>query len=137
MTKSIIAKATLLIAAPTAKVWNALIKPQLIKKLDAEIMTDWQAGSLITYTDTRRGRKDEGKGKVLQLESGKLLMFTFWNSAEGLPDLPENYKTVQCNLCPDGNGTRLTITFSKQTGNQSETNNPGKSLKLIPVRLTR
>jgi len=74
-------------------------------------------GSPITYRGTWQGKPYEDKGQVLQNETGKLLVSTFWSSLSGVPDLPDNYKTVRYELSAEGEGTRLTIT---QDNNDSQ-----------------
>jgi uncharacterized protein YndB with AHSA1/START domain len=112
MNKTLIAKATITINASTSKVWDALTKPEIIKQylFGTQVTTDWQVGSPITYKGSWQGKAYEDKGRVLQIEPGKLLVSTFWSSLSGLPDIPENYKTVRYELTAEGNGTRLTIT---------------------------
>ncbi|RPI32545.1 MAG: SRPBCC domain-containing protein [Chloroflexota bacterium] len=111
MNKSYLAQASVSIDAPPAKVWDALTRPEMIKQylFGTEVSTDWQVGSPITYRGTWEGKAYEDKGKILQIEPGKLLVSTFWSSLSGLPDLPENYNTVRYELAPEGNGTRLTL----------------------------
>jgi uncharacterized protein YndB with AHSA1/START domain len=106
------AKATITINASTSQVWDALTKPELIKQylFGTEVTTDWQVGSPITYRGVWEGKAYEDKGTVLQHEPGKLLVSTFWSALSGLPDVPENYKTVRYELSPEGDKTRLTIT---------------------------
>ena len=113
------AKATITINVPTSKVWEALTKPEWIKQylFGTEVTTDWQVGSPIRYRGVWQGKPYEDKGKVLQLESGKLLVSTFWSSLSGLPDIPENYKTVRYELSSEDGGTSLTVT---QDNNSSE-----------------
>ena len=128
MNKPFIAKAAITINVPTSKVWDALTNPLLIKQylFGTEVTTDWQVGSPITYTGTWEGKAYEDKGRVLQNEPGKLLVSTFWSSLSGLPDTPENYKTVRYELSTEGNGTRLTVTQdnndSQEEANHSEQN---------------
>jgi uncharacterized protein YndB with AHSA1/START domain len=112
MDKTLTAKATITINAPTSKVWDALTKPNLIKQylFGTEVTTDWQVGSPITYRGQWEGKTYEDKGKILQIEPGKLLVSTFWSSLSGLPDVPENYNTVRYELSTEGGSTRLTIT---------------------------
>jgi uncharacterized protein YndB with AHSA1/START domain len=119
MNKALIAKATIIINAPISKVWNALTKPDLIKQylFGTEVTTDWKVGSPITYKGEWNGKAYEDKGKVLQIESGKLLVSTFWSSLSGLSDVPENYKTVRYELSVEGRGANLTIT---QDNNDSQ-----------------
>jgi uncharacterized protein YndB with AHSA1/START domain len=112
MSKTPIAKATTTINAPASKVWDALTKPDQIKQylFGTEVTTDWHVGSPITYKGEWKGKAYEDKGKVLEIEPGKRLVSTFWSSLAGLPDTPENYKTVAYELSPAGDGTKLTIT---------------------------
>ena len=119
MNNAYISKASTIINTSTSKVWDALTKPELIKQymFGTEVITDWQVGSPITYKGIWGGKAYEDKGKVLQIEIEKLLVSTFWSSLAGLPDIPENYKTVRYELVPEDNGTRLTIT---QDNNDSQ-----------------
>jgi len=91
-----------------------------------EVTTDWQVGSPITYKGQWEGKTYEDKGKILQIEPGKLLVSTFWSSLSGLPDVPENYNTVRYELSTEGNATRLTITqdnnATQEEANHSEQN---------------
>jgi uncharacterized protein YndB with AHSA1/START domain len=124
MNNKFTSKASTTINAPTSKVWDALTKPHLIKQylFGTEVTTDWQVGSPITYKGIWDGKAYEDKGKVLQIEIEELLVSTFWSSLSGLPDIPENYKTVRY----EGNGTRLTIiqdnNDSQEEANHSEQN---------------
>jgi uncharacterized protein YndB with AHSA1/START domain len=128
MNNKFTSKASTTINAPTSKVWDALTKPHLIKQylFGTEVTTDWQVGSPITYKGIWDGKAYEDKGKVLQIEIEELLVSTFWSSLSGLPDIPENYKTVRYELTTEGNGTRLTIiqdnNDSQEEANHSEQN---------------
>ena len=109
---SLIAQATVSINAPGQKVWEALTNPNLIKQylFGTTVTTDWQVGSPITYEGQWQGKSYQDKGIVLQVEPGKLLVSTYWSSMAGLPDTPENYKTVRYELSSKGARTRLTVT---------------------------
>ncbi len=111
MAKNYIAKASIVIDAPASSVWDAVTKPELIKQylFGTEVTTDWQVGSPITYKGVWQDEAYEDKGKVLQVEPGRLLVSTFWSALSGDPDIPENYKTVRYELSPEGQSTRLTI----------------------------
>ena len=106
------AEATTVVNAPASKVWDALTNPSLIKQylFGTEVTSDWKVGSPITYRGEWEGKPYEDKGEILQIEPEKLLVSTFWSSLAGLPDVPENYKTVHYKLSPENGGTRLTIT---------------------------
>lgn len=112
MNKTFTAKAATTIKASTSKVWAALTTPDLIKQylFGTDVTTDWQVGSPITYKGQWEGKTYEDKGKILRIEAGKLLVSTFWSSLSGVPDVPENYKTVRYELSSEGEGARLTIT---------------------------
>lgn len=112
MNNKFIARSTTTINAPVSKVWEALTKPSLIKQylFGTEVVTDWQVGSPITYRGEWQGKTYEDKGKILQIEPEKLLVSTFWSSLSGVPDVPENYKTVRYELSSEDSGTKLTIT---------------------------
>jgi uncharacterized protein YndB with AHSA1/START domain len=128
MNKTYIAKTSITINASASKVWDALTNPHLIKQylFGTEVTTDWKAGSPITYKGVWEGKAYEDKGRVLQIEPGKLLVSTFWSSLSGLPDLPENYNTVRYELSSERGGTRLTIiqdnNASREEAEHSEQN---------------
>ena len=119
MNKTYLAKVSISIDAPREKVWEALTKPELIKQylFGTEVTTDWQVGSPITYKGVWEGKAYEDKGKVLQVEPGKLLISTFWSSLSGAPNIPENYQTVRYELASENGGTRLSLI---QDNNDSE-----------------
>ena len=132
MTNTFVAKAAITINAPTARVWDALTQPELIKQdvFGTKVTTDWQVGSPIVYEGVWEGKAYKDKGKVLQVQPGKLLVSTFWSSLSGLADSPENYKTIRYELAPEGDGTRLTIT---QDNNDSEedANHSAQNWKMV------
>ena len=132
MNQTHVAKATIVINAGTSKVWNALTQPDLIKRylFGTEVTTDWQVGSPITYKGKWEGKTYEDKGKILQIEPGKLLVSTFWSSLSGLPEVPENYKTVRYELSTEGGGTRLSIT-QDNNDTQEEANHSEQNWKMV------
>ena len=121
MSTTFIAKATIIANAPVAKVWRALTTPELIKQylFGTEVTTDWQPGSPITYRGVWKGKPYEDKGKILQVDPEKLLVSTFWSSVSGLPDTPENYKTITYKLSAEGTGTKITL-FQDNNASQEE-----------------
>jgi uncharacterized protein YndB with AHSA1/START domain len=130
--KAPVARATIAIDAPTSKVWDALTQPQLIKQylFGTQVTTDWQKGSSITYQGVWEGKAYQDKGKILQIEPGKLLVSTFWSMLSGLPDLPENYKTVRYELSTEGSGTRLTIT-QDNNASQEEADHSAQNWQMV------
>ena len=138
MNKTFTSKSTIVINAPASKVWDALIKPELIKQylFGTEVKTDWQVGSPIAYKGEWEGKAYEDKGKVLQIEKEKLLVSTFWSSLSVLADIPENYKTVRYELSAENNGTRLTIT-QDNNNSQEEANNSAQNWKAVLAEMKK
>ena len=99
------------IGAPVAKVWDALTNPDIVKEyLFGTTMTaDWRVGGEIRYTGEWEDKKYEDKGKILEIVPAQRLVTTYWSSAYGKPDIPENYKTITQELKGNGDETLLTL----------------------------
>jgi uncharacterized protein YndB with AHSA1/START domain len=123
MSKTPVARASATINAPASKVWEALTKPEQIKQymFGTQVTTDWKVGSPITYRGEWKGKRYEDKGKVLEVEPRKRLVSTFWSALAGLPDTPENYKTVSYELAPEGDRTKLTVTQDNNASQEEVT----------------
>jgi uncharacterized protein YndB with AHSA1/START domain len=106
------ATAKIEIKAPAAKVWDALVNPELVKVYlyGAQIASDWKVGSPITYTGEWKGKPYEDKGVILAIEPGKVLKVTHYSPLSGLPDVPENYHRVTYAVSGAGDHSTLTIT---------------------------
>ena len=132
MNKLLRSKASITINAPASKVWDALTKPQLIKQylFGTDVRTEWRVGSPIIYTGIWNGKEYKDKGRVLQVEVGKLLVSSFWSSLSGLPDIPENYKTVRYELTAESSGTRLTI-IQDNNDSQEEADHSSQNWKMV------
>lgn len=97
----------ILIQAPVSKIWDVLTNPEKIKVYlyGANVVTDWKAGSAILFTRDRLHAKAPilekpivDKGKILEIEKEKHLIFSFYSSMEGYADLAENYSVVSYKL---------------------------------------
>ena len=132
MSTTATAKATTVINAPASKVWDALTEPEQIKQylFGTQVTTDWHVGSPITYKGEWKGKAYEDKGKVLEIEPRKRLVSTFWSALAGLPDTPENYKTVRYELAPEGDRTKLTIT-QDNNATQEEATEAEKNWRMV------
>jgi len=122
MNKTFTATVSTTIDAPASKVWDAITKPELIKKylFDTDVISDWKVGSPILYRGEWQGKPFEDRGKILEFEPGKRLVSTHWSPLSGVPDLPENYHTVTYELSEKSGGTEVTIL---QDNNASEEEN--------------
>jgi uncharacterized protein YndB with AHSA1/START domain len=132
MKNNYIARASILINAPASKVWQALTQPSLIKEylFGTDVTTDWQVGSPITYKGIWQGKSYEDKGIILQIEPNKLLVSTFWSALAGLPDTPENYKTVRYELSTTGKTVRLTI-IQDNNATQEEADHSAQNWEMV------
>jgi uncharacterized protein YndB with AHSA1/START domain len=132
MTGPFVARASISIKAPSARVWQALTDPVLIKQylFGTQVTTDWKVGSPITYKGEWQGKPYEDKGKVLQVVPQKLLLSTFWSALSGLPDAPENYNTVRYELSPKGGATELTVT-QDNNASQDEADHSAQNWEMV------
>lgn len=88
------------IDASAAQVWDVLTSPARLKELwfGAEVKTDWQVGSPITWSGEWEGKPYQDKGEILAIEPGRLLRLTHFSPLTGQPDVPENYHTLTYTL---------------------------------------
>lgn len=100
------------INAPIAKVWDALINPEQIKKylFGTQTHCDWKVGSPIRFTGEWDGKSYEDKGTILAIENEKILSYDYWSSFSGVPDVHENYQIVTFRLENDMDKTRVSLT---------------------------
>jgi uncharacterized protein YndB with AHSA1/START domain len=122
MNNELIAKQSITLNAPVAKVWDALVNPETIKQymFGTEVVTDWQEGSPILYKGTWGGKTFEDKGEVIKVEPEKLLVATHWSPLSGTADSPENYHTVRYELTAEGDKTHLTLSQDKNASEEEK-----------------
>jgi uncharacterized protein YndB with AHSA1/START domain len=100
MNEELTAKANVTIHAPLAKVWDALVNPQVIKRymFGATAVSDWKEGSPIAWKGEWKGKPFEDKGRILELRPGERLRYSHFSPLSGAPDKPENYHRVTIDL---------------------------------------
>lgn len=103
---------SVIIHAPVSDVWRALTDAAMIKQyyLGVDTIGEWKEGNTIIFKGEWKGKKVEGKGKVLQLKEDKLLKHSFLSNISGLEDRPENYHIVTYKLVSQDGNTQLTLT---------------------------
>jgi len=119
MPRNLVAKASVSIRAASARVWEALVNPGIIKQymFGATVLSDWREGSPIVWKGEWQGKSYEDKGVILQLKPLRRLQYSHFSPLSGLSDRPENYHTVTIELS-EANG-RTTIALS-QDNNPTE-----------------
>jgi len=117
--KGLIAKASTTINAPAAKVWDALVNPQLIKQymFGTNVVSEWKKGSPIVWKGEWQGKKYEDKGVILELQPERMLRYSHYSPVSGLAETPENYHTVTIELKSTGSQTELSLS---QDNNRTE-----------------
>ena len=111
MKKTFTARASVIIDAPAQKVWEALTRPEIIKKyfFGTDTVTDWKVGGPIQFSGEFNGKSYKDRGTVLEVDPGTLVRYQYWSSLSGLPDVPENYLTISYFLTELDSKTRLDI----------------------------
>jgi uncharacterized protein YndB with AHSA1/START domain len=119
MNKGLIAKASITINAPVAKVWDAFINPDKIKQymFGTHAVSDWKEGSSIVWKGEWEGKKYEDKGVILKLEPSHMIQYSHFSPLTGQPDLPENYHIVTIELSGKGKQTHVSL---QQDNNATE-----------------
>ncbi|RED63984.1 SRPBCC family protein [Cohnella lupini] len=108
------------IYASAHKVWEALTKPELVKRWQygSDLLTDWQEGSDIRFRSEWDDNVYEQWGKVLEVVPEQLIRYSLFAPRPGLEDKPDNYFIMSYVLTEQGNHTLLSI---EQNDNRPET----------------
>src|SRR5713101_7575945 len=115
MAKDFVARASTKIKAPAAKVWDALVNPEKIKRymFGTNVVSNWKEGSPIVWKGEWEGRAYEDKGKILQLKPERMLQYSHFSPMTGEPDKPENYHTVTIELSSQRDVTLISLSQDK------------------------
>ncbi len=112
MNSYLTARASVLIDAPAERVWEALTKPEIIKRyfFGTTTHTDWKIKGPIRFSGEFEGKTYEDEGTVLAFDPFDLIRYSYWSSMSGTENKPENYLTITYRLHREKNQTRLEIT---------------------------
>lgn len=100
------------IHASTADVWDALVNPAKTKvyMFGCETVSDWEVGSELLWRGNYEGKEVVFvKGKILEIEQPKKLVYTVIDPFASYPDIPANYLNVTYKLEQQGEDTILTV----------------------------
>lgn len=124
----LVVKNSIIIDAPTSRVWDALTNPEQTKKymFGCETVSDWKQGSSLEWKGTHEG-KDMifVKGNIQEIQAKKRLAYTTIDPNSTIEDKPENYLVVTYELTPEDGKTILTVTqgdYSKVADGQKRYN---------------
>jgi uncharacterized protein YndB with AHSA1/START domain len=111
MKNDFIAKASISLKVPPAKVWDALVNPETIKQymFGTDVESNWRIGSPIIWRGLWDGKVYEDKGVILKLESHQILQYSHFSPLSGLPDITDHYHTVTIELSSDELHTHLSL----------------------------
>ena len=114
---TLIAQVHTTISSPIAKVWDALVNPEMIKRymFGTNAVSDWKEGSPIVWKGEWEGKPYEDKGVILQLKPERMLQYSHFSPLSGQADVPANYHTLTIELSTEEKGTLLQL---------SQDNNP-------------
>jgi uncharacterized protein YndB with AHSA1/START domain len=113
MSQPLVVTNTITIQAPASKVWDALTNPEQTKKymFGCEALSDWKPGSPLIWKGNFNGVEMIAvKGNVVSIEPKRSLVYTVIDpNNPKIPDLPENYLTVTCDLTETNGQTTLEV----------------------------
>jgi uncharacterized protein YndB with AHSA1/START domain len=111
MDRPLVARASATIDAPAARVWDALVDPEAIRRymFGTTVISDWTEGSPIVWKGEWKGKAYEDTGVILRLERGRILRYSHFSPLSGLPDTPENHHTVTIELMEQAGRTRVSL----------------------------
>ena len=119
---------TVTIAAPAARVWEAITTPSQIKEwfFGVDTDADWREGGRLVHRGEYQGKPYEDTGEILRIEPPTLLVHTHWSDVSGVPDEPTNHQRVTWSLDEHDGVTDLSVSEenlpseqAKQTSDQS------------------
>jgi uncharacterized protein YndB with AHSA1/START domain len=107
----LVARVSTTIDAPVAKVWDALVTPETIKRymFGTTVVSEWKEGSSILWKGEWKGKSYEDKGVILSFEPTRRLRYTHYSPLSGLADIPDNYHTVSIELSEEAGSTRVSL----------------------------
>ncbi|WP_017495875.1 SRPBCC family protein [Flavobacterium sp. WG21] len=102
---------TVLLNAPSEKVWNTLTQPELVKQWQygSDLITDWKIGNEIRFRNEWEGQVFEQWGTVLEIIPNQKIKYSLFFPRPELEDKPENYFVMSYVLTEENKKTKLEI----------------------------
>ena len=96
-----------------AKLWQALLQPKFTRQFWCDLVqeSDWKPGSPLIWKGTFNGVEMIAvKGNIVSIEPPGSLVYTVIDpNNPKIPDLPENYLTITCDLAERDGQTTLEV----------------------------
>jgi uncharacterized protein YndB with AHSA1/START domain len=111
--EKLVVKNNVLIHAPVATIWDALVNPAHTKKymFGCETVSDWKMGSPLLWRALYEGKETVFvKGTIIDIVPQKLLKYTVIDPNAAMADIPENYLNVTYELSGPNGEVNLTVT---------------------------
>jgi uncharacterized protein YndB with AHSA1/START domain len=112
MNKPLFVKNSIIIQAPSAMVWDALVNPEQTKKymFGCATESDWKVGSPLLWTGIYEGKEMVFvKGHILDIQPEKRLVYTTIDPNSAIDDVSGNYLTVTYELSVEKGNTVLNV----------------------------
>jgi uncharacterized protein YndB with AHSA1/START domain len=109
----LIARSSISITAPAARIWDVLTRPEFTKEymFGCETVCDWKVGSPLLWKGMLDGKEIVYvKGTVRRIDPGQMLEYTTFDPNGGLDDVPANYVTVVYRLTKRPEDVLLEVT---------------------------
>ena len=133
MTENHVATSVTMIDAGPERVWDVITDPAAVKEFmfGATLQTDWRVGSPITWQGEWEGKPFQDKGRILEVEPGRKLVYTHFSPLSGQEDRPENYHTLEWTLEDQGGTTRVTLAQDNNPSEEAAAHSKGMWDKLV------
>jgi len=134
LAEGLVAHVSVVIDAPRATVWHALIDREMLERYMymGSITSDWREGSPILWKSEWQGKSLEVRGAVLRVDPQRALEYSYsrpiFPSARRV-QAPSSYYRVAIELFDDGEGTRIELTQHNNT-TRKELEHPEGSWRL-------
>lgn len=113
MSQPLFVNSAISIHAPAAKVWDTLTNPEQTKRymFGCAALSDWKPGSPLIWKGVFNGVELIAvKGHIVTIVPNRSLVYTVIDpNNPDIPDIPENYLTVTCDLTEKGDQTLLSV----------------------------
>ncbi|MEV4989311.1 SRPBCC domain-containing protein [Pseudarthrobacter sp. LMD1-1-1.1] len=133
MTENHVATSVTMIDAGPERVWEVITDPAAVKEFmfGATLQTDWRVGSPITWQGEWEGKPFQDKGRILEVEPGRKLVYTHFSPLSGQEDTPENYHTLEWTLEDQDGATKLSLSQDNNPSEEAAAHSKGMWDKLV------